>query len=348
MPLINPEQLAKLVEHYMVVVAREHGDLGIEALKSIMETLTKISGYVDPETLQGPITIFKTVDPIKRPLSIESAQTIIDLSTLSQDARSSFTLQILDNGQFLLWNDLQPDLAELAKEAVVYLYQNQAEYFFAGDKRAEIPKVASSYATMFSSKKFGDLIEVLEHYRVSMVCHSTCYIFRTVWRDTNRIFFMNAPEHIMRDSLTQFLRSRLRGDVYVHPEQNVDETKPVDIRVIWMFSTKLALIEVKWLGKSMNDKGTIVNRTQARALEGANQLADYLDRNLIHSPKGTTRGYLVIIDGRRYGTNKKTLSITIENGFHYQDAEIEFNPKYHETRNDFERPIRMFAEPICQ
>lgn len=333
----------------MLIVAREHGEAGIEVLKSIMETLIELFTYVDPEISLGPIVVFKTVDPDARPLSVDNASTIINLSTLSQDARSSFTLQILDNGQFLLWNNLQPNLAELSKEAVVYLYENQAEYFLAGDKRAAVPKIVPSYVSMFSRKRFSDLIEALEYYRTHMVCHSTCYIFRDVWCDENRIFFTNAPEHIMRDSLTQFLRSRLRGDIDVHPEQNVDETRPIDIKVTWMFSNRLALIEIKWLGKSKNDEGNITSDYGPwRALEGARQLADYLNRNLPHSPTSITRGYLVIIDGRRYRTNTHTLSIAPKYGFYYRDAEIKFDAKYHKTRDDFERPFRMFAEPICQ
>lgn len=333
----------------MLIVAREHGDVGIEVLKLIMETLTELFNYVDPEISRGPIVVFKTVDPVGRPLSIDNAQTITDISTLSQDAGSSFTLQILGSGQLLLWNNLQPNLDELAKEAVVYLYQDQVEYFLAGDKKAEVPKVVSSYASMFSRQRFSDLIEALGYYRTHMVRHSTCYIFRDAWRDVNHIFFINAPEHVMRDSITQFLRSRLRGDVYVRPEQNVDETRPVDIKVDWMFSNRIALIEIKWLGKSKNENGDITNNYgPSRARKGAKQLADYLDKNVQQSPTSITKGYLIIIDGRRYGTNKHTQSVTPKYGFYYQDAEIEFNPKYHENRDDFERPVRMFAEPICR
>jgi hypothetical protein len=349
MPAINHKQLNKLLEHYMLIVAREHGDAGVEVLKSIMETLLELYNYVDPEISQGPIVVFKTVDPTRRPLLSHNALNVVNLRTLSQDAHSSFTLQILDTGQYLLWNRLQPNLVELAEEAVVYLYQDQAEYFFAGSEKAEVPKIVASCSSVFSRKRFSDLIEALEYYRTDTVRHSTCYIFRNVWHDHNRIFFINAPEHIMRDSLTQFLRNWLRGDVDVHPEQNVDETRPIDIKITWLFSNRLALIEIKWLGKSKNEQGDIANtHGQSRVQKGAKQLADYLDLNLQYSPSSITRGYLVIVDGRRHRTNKDTQSLDRKRGYHYQDAEIELNPKYHEIRGDFEKPIRMFAEPICK
>ena len=53
----------------------------------------------------------------------------------------------------------------------------------------------------------------------------------------------------MRDSLVHALQLVLR-DTSVRPEQNTDETKPVDIRVEWFASGASALIEIKWLGRS--------------------------------------------------------------------------------------------------
>jgi len=153
----------------------------------------------------------------------------------------------------------------------------------------------------------------------------------------------------MRNSLEQHLRSSLRGDVEIRPEQVVDEGNPVDIKVTWQFSNRLALIEIKWLGKSKNSEDQITAKYyDKRAREGAEQLADYLERNKPRASVHITRGYLVIIDGRRYRMSDDAEAINQINGFYYENREVEFDPKFHEVRRDFEPPIRMFVEPICR
>ncbi len=87
--------------------------------------------------------------------------------------------------------------------------------------------------------------------------------------------------------------------------------------------------------------------TDYRAREGAKQLVEYLEANLQQAPTHITRGYLVIIDCRRANLNDTTTTIDQQNGFHFRDREIRFNPEYHQQRKDFEKPIRMFAEPRC-
>jgi len=152
----------------------------------------------------------------------------------------------------------------------------------------------------------------------------------------------------MRKSLTNFLDISLRG-VEVRPEQVVDETHPIDIKVTWMFQAKHALIEIKWLGTPKYDDSHLgASYTDYRARQGAKQLADYLDSNQEYAPLHTQRGYLVVIDGRRQGLNPDISAVNRKMGFHYEHQELDFDPKYHEIRNDFAYPIRMFAEPKCQ
>lgn len=151
----------------------------------------------------------------------------------------------------------------------------------------------------------------------------------------------------MRNSLSYYLKARLRG-VEVRPEQIVDSSHPVDIKVSWFLSNRLALIEIKWLGKARTKTKISSEFSAARALEGASQLADYLDKNKVQAPTHKTRGYLVIIDGRRAKTKKQTKQINLADGNKYANMEIIYKPKYHDDRTDFEVPIRMFAEPICR
>jgi DNA repair exonuclease SbcCD ATPase subunit len=113
-------------------------------------------------------------------------------------------------------------------------------------------------------------------------------------------------------------------------------------------TVRIALIEIKWLGKSRNNAKITSEYTQARALSGASQLADYLDMNKVQAPTHKTRGYLVIIDGRRAKLKKQTDRVNVLDGMKYAGIEISYNPRYHDHRTDFELPVRMFAEPICR
>ncbi len=175
-----------------------------------------------------------------------------------------------------------------------------------------------------------------------------CKILSRIWADESRLFLLAKPEATMRDSLTQHLMGTLRGDVEVRPEQVVDETRPVDIKVTWFCVNRLSLIEIKWLGDSKNKDGSVATRYRdARAKKGAKQLAEYLDANRAHAPAHVTRGILVVLDARRRGLKKNIVLITPEDGMAFADEEIDYNPAYHNIRTDFDVPMRMFLEPKC-
>ena len=149
----------------------------------------------------------------------------------------------------------------------------------------------------------------------------------------------------MRRSLANFLYNVLR-DVDVGQEQNVDESHPVDIRITWIGNNRRALIEIKWLGQSVDNDGK--KKTEwfaARAKDGAKQLTEYIDAEYRRLPLHDRRGYLVIIDGRRRGLSEGCTALDPPDSLWYRDKEIGFDPAFHEIRSDFETPIRMFAEP---
>jgi len=345
---VDHNALAFYISHYMTVIVREHGLQGEEVLQKIIEVVREIYKWVEPETFRGPITVFKTLNGDQNLLPVEGAQTILDLRTLSQDVHDCFALQILSSGRFLLWKGLKPNPLELSGRAVVYEYRDRTERFFANKKEKEVTKVVPSAASAFSVRTFSDLRMALDEYRTKMVRQSSCRVLARAWYDDKRLFFINGPEHFMRDSLTHFLKCSMRGDVEVRPEQNMDESHPVDIKVTWMCN-RIAVIEIKWMGKSKGENGKINQQYwPTRVREGAKQLAEYLDMNIQQVPLHVTKGYLVVFDGRRRTVIENTQLISREHGLHYQDEEVDFSPRYHEIRDDFEVPIRMFMEPICQ
>jgi hypothetical protein len=346
---IDLDAVAFYANHYMSIVAREHGPDGVGALQKIIEVLRQLyEKAIDLELRKGPIVVFKALSVDAQPLPINQAREIWDLMTLSQDASEAFVLQIVGNGRYWLWNDEHPDLVRLSEESVVYEWRGGIELFIAKGIRKEVVRIDPTASSIFAKATFGELRLALEEYRAKMVRYSSCPLFSLAWHDKSRLFFASAPEHRIRDSLTLFLKSYLRAHIEVRPEQNVDESHPVDIKVTWNGCNRLALIEIKWLGKARSDKGTITNDYgPARAKEGAKQLADYLAMNLQQAPLYLTRGYLVVVDARRYGMNDATVSLGRAHAVYYRDKEIAYDPQFELIRSDFERPIRMFAEPVC-
>lgn len=151
----------------------------------------------------------------------------------------------------------------------------------------------------------------------------------------------------MRRSLTQYLRGVMR-DANVKPEQNVDESHPVDIHIQFTSTSQHAIIEIKWLGQSINPitgkKAT--GYSHGRALEGAKQLADYIDKTIQSSPHYGARGYLVVFDGRRNGLRVGMKSLAATKALGFRDEEISYSTDYASIRTDFDPPMRLYLNPL--
>lgn len=333
---------------YVAMVIREHGDVGAAALKQLLEALHKVYRWLDPETVEERIIIFKALPDVVEPLPRNEATTIQRPEGFALLKGGPFVIQVLDSGEFLLWKGPGTSASALAGTAVVYEYANRVEHFFARTERRMAPKIDTGYASNFAMPTFCSLSEALDGYRTVMARMSTCEILKTAWHEDSRLFWGPKPEATMRRSLCQFLATTLRN-VEVRPEQIVDETHPVDIKVTWMLLNRLALIEIKWLGDSKDPSTGKVTTTyrDARANSGAKQLAEYLDANRERAPERQTRGYLVVFDARRRGLSDSTSKVDRGDGLHYVDKEIDYNPKYHELRTDFSEPVRFFVEPKC-
>lgn len=333
---------------YVTMVVQQHGGPGGEALKQLLEALHKIYRWLEPESVREKLIVFKALSESNHPLPRDKAVLIQRPEGFAQHEGGPFIIQVLDSGEFLLWKEAAADLPQLADVAVVYEYANRSEHFFAKGERRKAPRIDTGYASVFAIPTFSSLRQALDAYRTVMARMSTCEILKTAWCEESRLFWKVKPEATMRRSLGQFLTSTLR-DAEVRPEQIVDETHPVDIKVTWMLLNRLALIEIKWLGDSKDEATGKITTSyrQARAKDGAKQLSEYLDANREHAPERRTRGYLVVFDARRRGLSDDATEVARDNGLHYADDEIEYDPRYHETRTDFAEPVRFFMEPKC-
>ena len=353
MTQINIDTVREIVsELYVSKIKVCYGDEGISALRSILETVHGIFRSIEPEIIKGTIVVFKNVSTIDGKESGEWKQ-LTDLAYCVQESPIAsdayLNIHIFPNG-IVRYSKTKLDAAKLSEAAVVYLYKDKTEGFFIKGKFDAIPNPYFPSASVFSLPTYSALKDALEEYKRRIIKTSKCPTFSSTWHQGimgPRLFFSRKPEPKIRQSLTYFLDAVLRG-TEVAPEQNMDETHPVDIKVTWMCSNRLALIEIKWLGKSVDDDCRITTEyTESRANDGAKQLIQYIEANYRNTPIHNRRGYLVVVDARRRGLQEGATSISSQDGLWYQDSDITFTPAYHTIRPDFEEPIRMFAEPVC-
>ncbi len=246
--------------------------------------------------------------------------------------------------ELFVLSEFIPDINTIRPNGIIYKWEKNEEVILGKIEQRPLRKnpYADSYFAIPTYKK---LEIALEDYKVRFARVSNCPYLKDIWFNNDRIYLKAGPEDLMRNSLHYFLYSQLR-DAEVRPEQNIDTSHPVDIKITWTLTNRLAIIEIKWLGRSLNQSGDSLtqNYTQARAVSGADQLKDYLDSNKSFAPDKITIGYLVVFDGRRRRTDPIIHSISQDNAEYYKNREIEYNPDYSTTRTDFAKPVRFFME----
>jgi hypothetical protein len=318
-------------------------NLGTTALRNLLSSITQIYARHDPGLRKDPLALFAdaTLQPSKLPGAIRAT---VAISRVTHELDGPTIARVRADGALEVSSLDLAALTELSKTAVVYLFDSNGERFIIGGKVHLLDNPVVGYPSMFSKPTFGSLKEALEDYRLKAAAQTSCLVLKDVWNDEKRWWFRTKPEATMRRSLTQFLRNVLR-DANVRPEQNVDESHPVDIHVGFAMTQLHAIIEIKWLGKSMDANGDEATPyAQGRAHEGAKQLAEYLDKSHEWAPSYTTRGYLVVYDGRRSGLKKGIKQLDHENALNYEKEDIFYDPVY-TGRKDFEAPVRMFMYP---
>jgi hypothetical protein len=343
--------LRRITEDLFVpVVFKAFGEPGTSALREILRFLPQHFARANPEHITGTLYIVYPLDAsaLERAVAGDSV-TEREIDRLPTHVSGTTVIELLDTGAFRVWGGPAINVEAASQVAVVYRFSPDREEVVVRGVSHPIRNPALDSCSVFARPTFGSLEVALRDYEATQIRTSHCYLFREAWEDvTVRLFFRDKPEWHMRRSLEQFLQTRLR-DADVLPEQVVDETHPVDLKVKWHFTKSEALIEIKWLGKSRRGgkDGTVVAYFDGRARDGAKQLADYLDSYHSTNPDADTTGYLVVIDGRRNGLADDATSVTRENGMYYENRGIEFDPEYDKHRTDYSSPKRMFAEPVC-
>jgi len=318
-------------------------------LVTLTNTIGNIYRYLHYNSF-NTVTIYSALEP-QYHLSQQTGSnstTYVSYENLTAIRGQDIVIHVKPNLELEVSVNYTLDVQELRKNCLVYKFErvSETECFYGKTdmKRLDPIPDADSY---FSIQTYKTLELALEDYKTKIAMHSECVYLQQAWFDNSMIFFGNRPEHKLRDSLTQFLKMRLRN-VEVRPEQIVDKSHPVDIKVTWALANRLALLEIKWIGKSVKHKQKQFTQRyyERRALEGAGQLANYLDENIKQSPTYATKGYLIVYDARRANCNLPTIDIVSSaDGLKFINEEFIYNPDYNTTRTDFAKPYRFFMKP---
>lgn len=335
-----------LSSEYTSCISNDYGSTGINNLKMILEIIPTIFKFLHIQKFSS-VTIFKS-DIFNLSEQHPDHSNIQNFSHLGSFNSDKLVIQVRSLDEILV-STSEITVTDIVHTDFVYQYTPSKEYFHTKTKTCELPQIPGT-TSCFAISTFKSLEEALSHYKTTVVKYADCLYIKTALNSDERLFFKPHPEHLLRDSMVYFLKARLRGEgLEVRPEQAVDTSHPVDVKVTWGFTNHIALIEIKWLGKSLNRATNTFtsNYTDSRARDGAKQLAEYLDANAIQVPNHNTVGYLVVFDLRRKSTKEDTTQINEQNGRWYEDKEITYDPQYHIIRKDFALPTRMFITPQC-
>lgn len=334
-------------DQFLLMAIDKFGNSIIENVFKLTDGITEIYSQLDYNSFEQVVICVsayneRVLDTYDRDLK----QDISSVNVFATKSGKSILIEINENNSFTIVVDIDIDIDYIRNRGVIYSYMknNDEELIYACDQSSKLIPIPGA-DTYFSIQTFKSLDTALEQYAIKRALYSECNFLKEAWLDENRIFFKPSPESFLRDSLTDFLKITFREEV--RPEQIVDTSHPVDIKITWQMVNRIALIEIKWLGKSLPALGDNFSSTytDSRARDGAIQLSEYLDANKIQVPDRNSKGYLVVFDARRWRTNNTTNIISNENGNYYRNKEIIYDPKFDELRTDFAKPIRFFMEP---
>lgn len=318
----------------------------------IIEFVTNIYRNIEPSHFDGKLLIFFDFSD-KIDFSSGQEEKFYDKGILNNNY-TSLIFQIRNSDELpLIWMNIENAIIEtlLSTEDnfIAYVYDDKKEHFIVNKQK--IPIVNKVSCPSIFALQYHDLNEALLDYKNESVKNVSCEHFKECWADKKWIYLKNKPEKCMQKSISEYLRSRLRG-VKTVKEYNLGASKPVDVRVFWSEANRAALIELKWLGKSLKEDESLgTSYSNGRANDGIKQIKEYIDLEQCDTPTIITKGFLVVIDGRRRNISlSKVASVSRTDGFYYSAKEliIDADKEYWKTHPNIEKPVRIFVEPICE
>ena len=270
-------------------------------LSEITKSLVELFNFFEPAFFDGRFYVYNELD--NNFILPEKESQLITLNKeklLNQ--QNNFAIQVMKNNLYF-WENFEDTTILNSTTALIYKFEKNREFFIANKNNIEITE--QYFGSKFSNE-FWELNNFLEKYAISKIRNSTCPIFNQSWYDKNRIFFKGGgkdiPEKFMQNSLKNFIDDIriFKGEVGQFEgdrEHTLGSERPVDLLVKWEKSNRIALIEIKWLGKSKNNDDKITStHTNSRVNEGYFQLKEYFELAKKDNPTKIIKCYLVVID----------------------------------------------------
>jgi hypothetical protein len=341
------DAMAKIADRlHTVEIERVHGPAAVSSFRLLIDAVRRTYMAVPCERMSGGVTFYISIDPDVAP---SPGRQVYDLSRQPTFVLTQGSIQVLADGRIGV-SDVPLDFSTVAATAIGYRFEYRTsggcvEQVLVGTDVTDVAN-ATGFPSAFAIPTFDDLRDALEKYG-QMVLEPTSPIAAS-WRDDQRLAFLPKPERHMRRALETYLRHALRdGRPQLRPEQNVNETNPVDIEVSWPYGGRLAWIEIKWLGYSgnKNTRRWTTPYREPRALEGLHQLKNYVESGLgrVSIP---VAAYLVVFDARRHELKATETSISQARGMYYEFRDIPY-PAATLEMTELEQPVRYFLRPIC-
>lgn len=176
----------------------------------------------------------------------------------------------------------------------------------------------------FQRKDISQFKKVLQEYEedfVSKQVHYMCLfadnsiLHQAGIKNLGENILKNKPEKFMRDQLCEFLNQNMLYEFFVEGELSHSKKK---MDIYFDVSGEFYFIEIKWLGKSINDTGDGISTeySDPRARDGVSQTLEYIKELKQTRKNGVRCGYLLIYDARE---EKKDIDYK---GFSFVDAEL--------------------------
>lgn len=325
------------------------GEDGQELASRLAASLPLIHAALDVDLLPDGLFVFAASEEVAQSNLTNYSAVIPDLLSLDPYPRSAFTVEVLKSGYRVRPSATNP--RDFPEKSIGYSFTHGGgEQWHVGTRSCDVFNPSPDRSSVFAALVFSELKTALGDYARRQVQNCRCPILAEGWLDEDRIFWRQRPEIQIRRSLESFLVSRLRAVVQV--EHIVDEDKEVDVVVFWKTPLRGALIECKWLGVSASEPDQagvrkISRFTPAYARSGFAQLADYLDRKRARADGYTFKGYLVVVDGRRWGASDPDAgkSFTNDELMKFEFAGVQDWPTELIQRTDLAEPDVMFCRP---
>lgn len=312
-------------------------------LRDLIRFIKDLYTKIPPERIDGDLVVIAGPVVPER-LDRERALTPRD-GPVERIINGPAVIHYTGDGGVLLWNGEQLTFPELSIPGLLAYRLGDPETFWANTNQIIVKNASANSKSAFAIPTFWSLDEALKNYHLDKVRRSPHCELGYCWHTPECLRWKAGPEHMLRDSLYEYLNITLRAVSEVKREQIVDATHPVDLKVTWNHALARGLIEIKWLGKSFDDDGRMTsNYSEARAVDGARQLRNYVTVSEEENYELHIVGYLVVFDGRRRGIADAVSQISREHALHYKEREIQFTE---ELLNDkrLRLDYRFFVEP---